>query len=88
MNHASRAALKNLKTQCGRLKKHELLAMGQHGGIFDDKDAQGYLFYDLNKKRGRFDTCTKSQLAEIFYHVGITEIVNNANALKKCASSR
>lgn len=86
MNHASRAALKQLQIQCGRLKKSDLLAMGQRAGIFDDKDAQQYLFYDLNKKRGRFDTCTKSQIAEIFYYVGITEIVNDANQPKICAA--
>jgi len=49
----------------------EILAMIVKFGIDKDTKAQAYLHENLNKKRGRFDTCKKSELVSIFLDSGI-----------------
>jgi len=40
-------------------------------GIDKDTKAQAFLHEKLNKKRGRFDTCKKAELVDIFLKSGI-----------------
>lgn len=49
----------------------EILDMIAKFGIDKDEKALTYLFENLNKKRGRFDTCKKAELVSIFLDSGI-----------------
>lgn len=50
--------------------KDEILSIGEKFGIFQDKNAQAFLYEVLNKKRGKFKSCKKSELIRVFLESG------------------
>lgn len=51
--------------------KAEILGIAKQFGVFDQEAAQTYLFEKLLKKRGKFDSCKKPELVEIFMKSGV-----------------
>lgn len=51
--------------------KAEILAMGEDLGILQEKQVQDFLFEKIGKKRGRFDTCKKGELIQVFLESGV-----------------
>lgn len=49
----------------------EILAIAKQFGVFDQDAAQTYLFEKLLRKRGKFDSCKKPELIEIFMKSGV-----------------
>ena len=50
--------------------KAEILSIGEKFGIFQDDNARAFLFEVLNKKRGKFKSCKKSELVRVFLESG------------------
>jgi hypothetical protein len=55
----------------GKKTKAEVLSMIQQFKIDQDPLAQAYLYEKLLKKRGKFDSCKKSELVELILESGI-----------------
>ncbi len=51
--------------------KPEILQIGKDLGVFEDPKAQAYLYEKLMKKRGRFESCKKSELVALFLESGV-----------------
>ena len=49
----------------------EMLQFGKKSGIFKDKKVQQYLVKNLKKKPGRFDSCKKTELIDVFLKSGV-----------------
>jgi len=49
----------------------EIMALGEQFGIFEDKKAQDFLYEKLLKKRGRFTSCKKKELVQVFLESGV-----------------
>ncbi|MCK4817978.1 hypothetical protein KA005_19565, partial [bacterium] len=49
----------------------EILAMGEKLGIFKDKKVQTFLYETLRKKRGKFTSCKKGELVQLFCDSGV-----------------
>jgi len=49
----------------------EILALGEKFEIFADKKAKDFLYEKLNKKRGKFTNCKKTELKSIFLESGV-----------------
>lgn len=52
----------------------EMLEFGEKFGIFKDKKVQEYLIKILKKKSGRFNSCKKTELIDIFLESGVNLI--------------
>ena len=52
----------------------EMLEFGEKFGIFKDKKVQEYLIKILKKKPGRFNSCKKTELIDIFLESGVNLI--------------
>lgn len=50
--------------------KAEILSIGEKFGIFQDKNAHSFHYEVLNKKRGKFKSCKKSELVRVFLKSG------------------
>jgi ParB/RepB/Spo0J family partition protein len=51
--------------------KAEMLSMGESLGILKDPKAQAFLYEKLGKKRGKIDTCKKTELIRVFLESGV-----------------
>lgn len=51
--------------------KAEILDMGDRLGITSDPKAAGFLYEKLGKKRGKIETCKKSELIRVFLESGV-----------------
>jgi ParB family chromosome partitioning protein len=51
--------------------KAEILAIGEQFGVFAQDAAKSYLFETLLKKRGKFDSCKKPELIDLFMKSGV-----------------
>jgi len=49
----------------------EMLEFGEKSGIFKSKMVQDYLIKTLKKKPGRFDSCKKTELIDVFLESGV-----------------
>jgi len=49
----------------------EMLEFGKKSGIFKSKMVQDYLVKTLKKKPGRFDSCKKTELIDVFLKSGV-----------------
>lgn len=49
----------------------EMLEFGETSGIFKSKMVQDYLIKTLKKKSGRFDSCKKTELIDVFLESGV-----------------
>jgi len=56
---------------CKKKTKAELLSFAQVHGITEDKKAKDYLYEVLLKKRGRFESCKKSELVKLLLESGV-----------------
>jgi len=51
--------------------KPEIIAIAEKFKIFEDPQAQTFLYQTLLKKRGKFDGCKKSELVRVFLESGV-----------------
>jgi len=49
----------------------EILAIGEEFGVFEQKEAQTFLYETLLKKRGNFKGCKKAELKRVFLESGV-----------------
>lgn len=56
---------------CSKKTKGELLAFARDTGILDDQTAQTYLYENLNKKRGNFASCKKTEFIDLLLKSGV-----------------
>ncbi|WP_028316662.1 ParB/RepB/Spo0J family partition protein [Desulfatibacillum aliphaticivorans] len=54
-----------------RKTKAEIIELGNLFEIFSSGEAKAFLFETLGKKRGKFETCKKSELVQVFLESGI-----------------
>jgi len=52
----------------------EMLEFGEKSGIFKKKKAQDYLTKTLKKKPGKFESCKKTELIDLFLKSGVNLI--------------
>ena len=50
--------------------KAEIIAIGEHFGVFEQKCVKDYLFETLLKKRGKYKSCKKDELIRLFMESG------------------
>lgn len=50
--------------------KAEIIAIGEHFGVFEQKCVQDFLFETLLKKRGKYKSCKKGDLIRLFLESG------------------
>ena len=66
-----RQQIMKLKRNFRRRLKAEILKTGQDMGLFDSRNSKAFIFENLNKRRGRFDQCSKDELAMVFTNAGV-----------------